>query len=244
MRGAVLIALILAGSAAGCSRSGAFDPSATADRGAVSTPPRTPTHTASMAQPAMTATARPAPCKDYRADLEDGDMAMIYQAAAGLTPPFDRWADAVLARSPRDADPEAAWTRAKAQVQAQWNAVSPIRCVALRTRAAIRPYDAARGGLIVESLAPDHHFTFGNDLRMSLRNAQSASVWKMPAERAEALYRGSNQFNGADLVVRLHILGARPRGSGGMLEADVDGFDIVPGAYGNVQPATVSVEPS
>lgn len=228
---------------AACSQSGPRDAAAGGGDGATQ-PAAAAQAMASPATASIGAITPQAPCRDYRADLEDGDMAMIYQAAAGLTPPFDHWADLVLARSPRDANPEAAWSRAKAQVQAQWRAVSQIRCVSLRTAANIQAYDPSRGGLIVQSLAPDHYFTFGDDVRLTLRNAERAYVWKMPADRAEALFRGSNSFGGAELVARLHILSARPSGAGGVIEADVDSFDIAPAAYSRAAPATVTVEPA
>jgi hypothetical protein len=178
---------------------------------------------------AAAAPAAQTACRDYAAEAEPSDMVMIYHAASGLPPQTDKWAETILYKSDRQADPEGAWKQANAQIAAQYAAVAAVRCVTLRTGAGVRAYDAARGGLVVGALEPDTYYpfqAFGEQVRLKIRNAEAASVWKLPADRAEALMRGSYNLSGARLVARLRIVSARPSSGDGIIEADVDSFDI------------------
>lgn len=186
--------------------------------------------------PAAAATPAPAstsgagaPCADYRAEVDPGDMVMIYHAVSGMAPQLDKWAETILYKFDRQSDPEGAWKQANDQIKAQYAAVSGVRCVTLRTGADVRAYDPARGGLVISALGPDTYYpfqAFGEKVRLQVRNAEAASVWKLPADRAEALMRGSGNLSGANLVARLRIVSARPSSGDGLIEAEVDSYDI------------------
>jgi len=94
-------------------------------------------------------------CTDYRSDMEPGDMVMIYHAISGIAPPVDKWAESILYKFDRTVDPEGAWKQANQQIKAQYDAVTPVRCITLRTNAGIRNYDPSRRGLIIGSFSPD-----------------------------------------------------------------------------------------
>lgn len=198
----------------------------------------------SAAQGAAPTAATPdVKCSDYRSDVENGDMVMIYHAVSGITPAFDKWAESILYKFDRSIDPEGAWKKANEQIQAQYAAVAQTRCITLRTDAGIRAYDSARGGLIVGSFSPDTYYPFrdfGEDVRLRIRNAEAAAIWKLPADRAEALMRGSYNFGGASVVARLKIVSARPSSGNGVIEADVQSYDIMPNGNG-AKIATVEV---
>lgn len=206
------------------------------DTGAAATPAsstasgHSPSALAGGAMPAAsTATAGGAPCAEYRADPEPGDMVMIYHAVSGLAPPMDKWADTILYRFDRQGDPEGAWKQANDQVKAQYAAVAPVRCVTLRTAAGVRAYDPARGGVMIGALGPDTYYpfaAFGEQVRLKIRNAEAVSVWKLPPDRAQALLRGSSGLSGANVVARLRIVAARPSSGDGLIEADVDSYDL------------------
>lgn len=229
--------LMLAAALAGCSKqAGGVTPAAASAAPA----PAAVVTTATTVTPA----APPATCADYRGDLDDSDVTMIYYSAAALPPPRDKWADQALYRIDRSTSPEEAWKQANAQVDAQWNAVSGLRCVSLRSDARIMRYDAARGGLLVENFAPGTYYTFnalGMPVEMRIANADTAYVWKMPEDKAQGLLRGSSSFNGAAIVARMRIVGARPSGSNGEIDAVVDSFDIVPGNGSRARFETVTV---
>ncbi|MBS0331202.1 MAG: hypothetical protein JSS35_00405 [Proteobacteria bacterium] len=194
------------------------------------------------AETAAPGPAAGAPCTDYRADPEPGDMVMIYHAVSGLAPPTDKWAETILSRFNQQADPEGAWKQANDQVKAQYAAVSTVRCVTLRTDAGVRAYDPSRGGVVIGALEPDTYYpfkAFGEEVRLRLRNAEAMSVWKLPADKAQALMQGGSGLYGARLVARLRIVSARPSSGDGLIEADVDGYDLE-SANGGAKLATVS----
>lgn len=240
-------ALMLAAALAGCSKQAAGDATAGTPQSSgapAALPTATASPVASTAAPTATTSPSPATCADYRGDLDDSDVAMIYYSTAGLPPPKDKWADQALYRIDRSTSPEEAWKQANAQVDAQWNAVAGLRCVSLRSDARIARYDAARGGLLVENFAPGTYYSFnalGLPVEMRIANADTAYVWKMPEDKAQGLLRGSNSFNGANIVARLRIVGARPSGSNGEIDAVVDSFDIVPGSGSRARFETVTV---
>jgi len=159
-------------------------------------------------------------------------MVMIYHAVSGLAPARDSWAEAILGKFDRRGDPEGAWKQANDQIAAQYAAVAATRCITLRTEAGVRPYDKARGGLVVSALGPDTYYPFealGERVRLKIRNAEAASIWPLPPDRAEALMRGGANLYGVQVVARLRIVSARPSSGDGVIEADVDSFDIVNG---------------
>jgi hypothetical protein len=229
MRPALPAAVVLALAAAGCSPKGTNAP-ATTNSAAPATPAPGPGATASAAAaPAQSAPGAEVTCRDYRADPEPGDMVMIYHAVSGMPAPTDKWAETILSKFDRQNDPEGAWSQANAQIKAQYAAVASTRCITLRTDAGMRAYDPARGGLVIGALGPDTYYpfeAFGEQVRLKIRNAEAASVWKLPADRAEALVRGGANLSGSRIVARLKIVSARPSSGDGLIDADVDSFDI------------------
>lgn len=194
---------------------------------------------------ATTSATPPAPeCADYRQELAPGDMVMIYHAVSGIEPPTSRWAEMILPRFDRTIDPEGAWKQANAQIRAQYDAVATTRCITLRTGANIRSYDSVRGGLVIGNFSPDSSFPFnelGENVRLRIRNADTASLWKMSAERAQGLIKGSYSFSQASLLARLRIVSARPSASDGIVEADVESFDVISGLGDRAKLATITV---
>ncbi len=226
---------------AGCSGGGGGEGSGAAETPAAAVP-ATVAASSAGANPAPAAAA--VACTDFRADLEDSDMVRIYYAAASLPPPHEKWAERILSRLDRNLPPEEAWSRATAESDAQWNAVKELRCITLRTDAQIERYDANRGGLIVGALGPDlyYHFSdYGDRVRLKLRNATAAEVWKMPPERGQAL-AANNDLWGTTLVARVRIVGARPTQEGGVMEGEVVSYDIVPRERSRAAMETVEVE--
>jgi phytoene dehydrogenase-like protein len=196
-------------------------------------------HLGTAAGVAPTASA----CTDYRADLEEGDMVRVYYGAAGLPPPIEKWAERVASRLDRNLLPEEAWKRATAEATAQWTALKDLRCVTLRTESNIARYDSARGGLIIDSFSPSSYYTFsdyGEQVRLKLRNADRAMVWRMTADRAQALLANSGLY-GSTIVARLSIVTARPTQGGGVFEAEVDSFDVIPREHTRNSMATIAV---
>ena len=181
-------------------------------------------------------------CSEYRTDLDDGDIVRIYYAVAGLTPPLEKWAERAVPYDNGGVSQEEAWKRAKAKVQAQWDAVKDVRCFTIRTSANIGSYDDARGGLPVGAIRPDRYFTFsegGDYVQVRLVNADKANLWKIPRDRAMAL-TANYGLNGATAVIRIKVLSARPSDHGGVIQGRVTGYDIVSDRNG-VQPYSVSI---
>jgi hypothetical protein len=204
----------------------------------VGLPGAEPSEAAGVAGPAAVA------CTDFRSDLEDGDMVRIYYAAADLPPPREKWAERILNRMDRNLAPEEAWTRAMAEVDAHWNALKDLRCVTLRASAGIERYDSARGGLVVGAFSPNSYYDFsdyGDRVRLKILNAERAGLWKMAPARGQAL-TANNDLWGTNVVARLRILGARPSQDGGIVEAEVVSFDVIPRDNSRAAMETVQVE--
>lgn len=185
---------------------------------------------AAVVTPAASAPAPEPTCSDYRSDLTDGDIVRIYYAAAGLTPPFEKWAEKAIPYGDQGVSQEEAWKRANAQVTAQWNAVKDVRCIAIRASADIGSYDDARGGLPVGALRPDTYYSFsdgGDSVQVRLTNAEAAGLWKLPRDRAMAL-TANYALGGAAAVLHVKIVSARPSDRVGVIEGKVVGYDIVP----------------
>lgn len=194
--------------------------------------------------PAPAAAPTSPACTDYRPDLEESDMLRIYYGTAGLPPPIEKWAERVSARLDRSLLPEEAWKRATAEATAQWTALKDVRCITLRTQSNIDRYDSARGGLVVDAFNPSSFYTFsdyGEQVRLKIRNADQAMIWRLPAERAQAML-ANNGLYGSAIVARLRILNARPTQNGGVFEAEVDGFDVIPREHTRNAMATVVVK--
>lgn len=191
----------------------------------------------------VTPTAPEPACSEYRSDLTDGDMVRIYYATAGLTPPLEKWAEQAIPYGDQGVSQEEVWKRATAQVNAQWNAVKDVRCVTIRANADIGPYDDARGGLPIGALRPNTYYSFaeGADrVQVRFRNIDSAELWKLPRDKAMAL-TANYALGGAAVMLRAKVLSARPSDQGGVIEARVVGYDIVPNRAGIPQ-QTIVVE--
>ena len=187
----------------------------------------------------------PVACSSYREGLEDRDWSIIYYATAGLEPPREKWADQALDRLDGNLGAEEAWNRAKAKVEAQWNAVKPVRCIAIRTQAAPQPYDAASGGIALGAFDPQAYFPFrdGADrISLRFRNAEQARIWKVPPDKARAL-AADNWFGSVDILIRARIVGARPGNDDGVIEAEVTGYDFEPSRYSRMARESVTVIP-
>ena len=203
------------------------DPAASAAAGGASV------SSAAVVTPSAAQAAAPAPeptCDAYRSDLTDGDIVRIYYAAAGLTPPFEKWAEKAIPYGDLGVSQEEAWKRANAQVTAQWNAVKDVRCIAIRASADIGTYDDARGGLPVGALRPDTYYSFsdgGDSVQVRLTNAEAAGLWKLSRDRAMAL-TVNYALGGAAAVLRVKVMSARPSDRVGVIEGKVVGYDIVP----------------
>ena len=78
-------------------------------------------------------------------------------------------------------------------------------------------------------------------MRLKIRNADSAMVWQMTADRAQALL-ANNGLYGSAIVARLRIVNARPTQGGGIVEAEVDSFDVIPREHTRNQMATIAVK--
>lgn len=221
---------------------------ASADADATTAAASPPAAAATAAASHAAAPSAPAPavvdCTDFRSDLEEGDMIRIYYAVAGLPPPREKWAERILPRVDNSLPPEEAWNRAMAEVDARWNALKDVRCITLNADSGIRRYDAARGGLLVEAFSPSSYYNFGDyadRVRLKIRNADAAYLWKMPPERGQALTANYN-MSGSSVVARLKIVGARPSQDGGIIEAEVIDYDFVPRAGSRAATETVKVE--
>lgn len=185
-------------------------------------------------------------CDEYRPDLEDGDMVMIYHGTLGVPPPMETWAERSLYQYDSSGNPEVAWTSAKTAVQAQFDAVAGIRCLTVPVVTQLSRYDPARGGIVIEDFGDGRYFAFsalGEQVRLKIRNGAQAGVWPMPADRAEAMLKGSRDLYRTRVVSRVRILSARPAQGYGVLEGEVTGFDIYSNPYGTAgkQLATVEV---
>lgn len=171
-------------------------------------------------------------------------MVRVYYGAAGLPPPIEQWAERVSSRLDKNLLPEEAWKRATAEATAQWTALKDLRCVTLRTESNIGRYDTAHGGLIIDAFGPSTFYTFsdyGEQVRLKIRNTEQAMVWPMPADRAQALL-ANNGLYGSTIVARLSIVSARPTQSGGVIEAEVDSFDVIPREYTRNSMETIAVK--
>ncbi|ATQ41025.1 hypothetical protein [Caulobacter mirabilis] len=185
-------------------------------------------------------------CDEYRPDLEDGDMVMIYHGTLGTPPPMEAWAERSLHQYDSSGNPEVAWTTAKTAVQAQFDAVAGIRCLTLPVVTQLSRYDPARGGVVIEDFGDGRFFSFGalgEHVRLKIRNGAQAGVWPMPADRAEAMLKGARDQYRTRIVARVRILSARPAQGYGVLEGEVVGFDVYSDPYGTAakQLATVVV---
>lgn len=236
---AVLSLLVLTACSGGGGQQSASGVTATTPEAAAN--PATPAAAPVQAAPA---TPQAVACTDFRSDLEEGDMVRIYYATAGLPPPREKWADRVLSRLDRSLPPEEAWNRALAEVDARWNALKDLRCVTLRANAGIRRYDASRGGLLVEAFSPEAWYDFsdsGDNVRLKIRNADAAELWKMPADRGQALTANYGLAN-SSVVARLKIVGARPSQNGGVIEAEIVDYDVIPGSGSRAAQENIRVE--
>lgn len=175
-------------------------------------------------------------CTAYRDDLSGSDMVRLFYDTAGLSPPFEKWTVALVRNPDRNISQEEAWQRAASRVAAEWDAVRGVRCVVIRAYADVRSYDDARGGLEIGAFRPGSHFTFGDatgeSVRVRLRNSDAAHFWTMPRERANALKANSGLWD-ASAFIRIRIVSARPSGREGVIEAEIDDYDIAarPGGY-------------
>ena len=183
--------LLIAGCSGGETDGAAPDAPGGAAAAAASSPAAASPESAAAAAPAAPA------CTDYRADLEESDMVRVYYGAAGLPPPIEKWAERVSARLDRNLLPEEAWKRATAEATAQWTGLKDLRCVTLRTASNIARYDTARGGLVIDAFSPTIYYTFrdGEQVRLKICNADQAMVWRMPADRAQALLANNGLYD-------------------------------------------------
>ncbi len=115
------------------------------------------------------------------------------------------------------------------RLKTEFAAAAHYTHIELNLRSYVSAYDAAYHEFYFNGLGPGSYISFagyGKQFKISLINAEEASVWSVPPDKAETIAGLMGPSRQVSLRLYLKILGATPDSSGGEIEAKIMNFKI------------------
>jgi hypothetical protein len=160
----------------------------------------------------------------------DFQMAVAFYQIIGLEPPFDAWARSdPRAASANEFDRPAVAARVQEELLLAARSVAGVGFVELNTSSNFGEYDMASQGFRLEAIDSDRFWTWdykGGRYKLTMDNGNEAQLWKIPADEARSLVE-SMSYRNVDLKLRIKIVGAMPEGSGGTLQGQIVGYQVL-----------------
>ncbi|MGQ3058474.1 MAG: hypothetical protein ACT6T0_14900 [Nevskia sp.] len=193
-------------------------------------------NTASSPTPGAAAESAPAVGGDSLDYPDDLQLLLLGYRLAGLTPPFERWAqEAQAVRSADEFSRAAALTAEVERLQAVAASVANVGRVRVKTHCNLSEYDGGRGGYYLPAFEPGVRYSFEafrDKVDLQIANSADAYLWPLTPDAARNILQKTGT-RAVDVDMHIAITRATRRASGLQLDGRVQDYRVISSQYGN-----------